>query len=260
MKTIPVGHGQVALVDDEDFERLSGVRWKTDPYGYASRTWRRNGKNYYESMHRVILAPPAGMEADHINGDRLDNRRSNLRVATREQQMRNTAAVRGKLHSEYKGVTRSRGRWMMRLKAGGKSMAYGLFRSEVAAAMAYDTAARRHFGAFARPNFPAGIVMWSLALLLLASPAFAQRDPAKCGRIILARAETLAAMGGGIFRMPKNCDRVALVPGLTALEREGRMVLSANGIEIVLSRRSYEGVIPADSQYEARMLLREEKR
>ncbi|SRR5713101_4575271 len=93
MKCIELTQGRVAVVDDDDFERLAQWRWQYD-CGYASRreritpygTARKYRKIY---MHREILNPPKGMDTDHENGNRLDNRRANLRLATRAENLRN---------------------------------------------------------------------------------------------------------------------------------------------------------------------------
>jgi hypothetical protein len=77
--------------------------------------------------------------------------------------------------------------------------------------------------------------------------------------VIVARAENVAAMGGGLFRLPRGCTRIAMIPGLSVREEQGRMVLTANGIDVVVSQRGYAGPIPADSRYDARLRLREEK-
>lgn len=90
MKLIPLTQGMVAIVDDEDFPRISSVKWsvqKNCNTFYAKRnTPAINGKRQgIELMHRWVLNPPVGKEIDHINGNGLDNRKINLRAVTHRQ-------------------------------------------------------------------------------------------------------------------------------------------------------------------------------
>ena len=103
-------------------------------------------------MHREILNTPLGAETDHLNGDGLDNRKSNLRAASKSQNAGNARAHRNSSRtSKFKGVTfeRSTGRWVARIRRQGRMMTVGRFDDENDAASAYADAARRVFGAFA---------------------------------------------------------------------------------------------------------------
>jgi len=106
-------------------------------------------------MHREILRAPARLEVDHVNGDALDNRRCNLRLATDAQNRANYRKPVNARTSAFKGVTRYRDgvQWMSYIKQGGKRYHLGLFDSDVRAAEAYDNAARNRFGEFAWTNF-----------------------------------------------------------------------------------------------------------
>src|SRR5579863_1550584 len=107
-------------------------------------------------MHREIMKPSKDEEVDHINHDKLDNRRENLRVCTGSQ---NQCNRRRKLKntSGYKGVCwyRSKNRWKAALNIKGKCVWTGLFKNKEEAAHAYDEAAKLHHGEFAYLNFPA---------------------------------------------------------------------------------------------------------
>ena len=157
MKTIPLTKGKVAIVDDDMFEELSQYKWYCDSYGYAVRTVSsRPGKPKTIWMHRVICGTPAGMETDHINEKKLDNRRENLRRCTSAENRRNIKKPTNNT-SGYKGVNwlkRNR-KWRAEIKVNGKKKHLGCFDDLLAAAHAYDQAARERFGIFAKTNFEA---------------------------------------------------------------------------------------------------------
>jgi hypothetical protein len=103
-------------------------------------------------MHRFLLQPPPGLEVDHINGDRLDNRRINLRIATRSQNAMNRPRTRTNT-SGFKGVSRLGSLWCAQIKLEGKLHYLGRYADPAEAARAYDVAAKIMFGQYARPNF-----------------------------------------------------------------------------------------------------------
>jgi hypothetical protein len=102
-------------------------------------------------MHRYLMGEPSE-EVDHENGDGLDNRRKNLRRATHAQNMMNALSRRGS--SRFKGVFWSVNRWQAAIRDDYRKVYLGQFKIEEDAARAYDDAARRIHGAFARLNFP----------------------------------------------------------------------------------------------------------
>lgn len=158
MKTIPLTQGKIALVDDEDYERVmslgpwAAVNKDGQWYAYANR---RPGTL---KMHRVIMDPPADRDVDHEDRDGLNNVRSNLRVATRTQNNGN-AGVRNDNTSGFKGVVRdnSRGCWKAQIGVKGKARFIGRFADPAEAAMAYDVAALAYFGEFALTNEAMGL-------------------------------------------------------------------------------------------------------
>lgn len=141
------------LVDDCDWEWLRQYEWRVrrdHRVYYAQRRVRRT----YVQMHREILSAPTGACVDHVNGDGLDNRRVNLRLASTAQNGANRASTLGR--ERLKGVSfhRQAGRWQAQLKVDGRTLYLGLFDAADAAARAYDAAAAAAFGDFARLNFP----------------------------------------------------------------------------------------------------------
>lgn len=104
-------------------------------------------------LHRLIMGEPEGLEVDHRNGDGLDNRRQNLRVATHAQNLANQRLSAANT-SGFKGVSFDRTRpnkpWAAYIKHGGRKLFLGRHETREAAAAAYDAKARELFGEFAR--------------------------------------------------------------------------------------------------------------
>lgn len=153
MKEIPLTKGLVAIVDDEDFAYLNQFVWFVNN-GYAARTSPRDqeGKQYQTKMHREIMKPAEGVHVDHINGNRLDNRRCNLRLCTNEQNRRNQKKQQ---NVKFKGVYRRKedGKWEARIALNKQRIHLGRFETAEEAAAAYDRAAVLYHGQFARLNF-----------------------------------------------------------------------------------------------------------
>ena len=120
------------------------------------------GQVYFDSklgrLHRIILNCPSDLVVDHINGDSLDNRKSNLRACTHKENIRNQKKHKNATHSRYKGVTFRKNLkkkpWESFIYPNGKSLRLGYFSTEVEAAKAYDRAAIIHYGEFCKLNFP----------------------------------------------------------------------------------------------------------
>jgi hypothetical protein len=154
MKEIPLsgrrGVGKFALVDDEDYEQLIKQSWSLSRWGYAAGS---RGKVHI-LMHRVIINAPVDMDVDHKNGDRLDNRKENLRLCTDSQNLRN-ARKSSNRSSNLKGVSKRRGLELFRTNVyvEGKGVHIGYFKDEHYAALAYDLWAVDIAGEFARTNF-----------------------------------------------------------------------------------------------------------
>jgi hypothetical protein len=151
MKEIPLTQGLVAIVDDDDYEELMKYKWcarrGSSGFWVAIRnTSIGEGRPRQIQMHRQILDAPKHMEVDHANGNTLDNRRRNIRLATRSQNLANRKTFSG---SGYKGVSRysnDNSRFIMQFAQ--------VYNSAEEAARAYDRVARIVHGEFAKLNFP----------------------------------------------------------------------------------------------------------
>lgn len=151
--------GLIAICDWQDYELVKHYNWllkagRTTNYAIATHTLA-DGQQKKVMMHNLILPPTAGLLVDHIDGNGLNNRRSNLRLATVQQNAFNTPPYRcaGKV-SRYKGVhfEPDRNKFKAVIKIDGKMKTLGRFDTEVAAALAYNVAAMESFGSFARLN------------------------------------------------------------------------------------------------------------
>lgn len=153
---IPLNLGYVALIDEEDEKRVRKYEWishKRDNTVYARMRHVRI-PDHHRSLHRYIVKAPRGVNVDHINGNGLDNRRSNLRLCSHAQNLRNRKARSSEaLTSKFKGVSLSPSNtWRASIGYNGKNIYLGSFKTEIDAALAYDRAALKWHGEFARTN------------------------------------------------------------------------------------------------------------
>jgi len=154
---IPLTQGQYAIVDAEDYERVSRYKWCLSRSGnrlYAQRRCR--GKTI--RMHQFILNPLRGMVVDHIDGNGLNNRRGNLRICTRLQNAWNHKRRKPPgASSQYVGVYRYKDRpdkWYVKVQCGGDVTNLGPFDSEIEAARARDYRAVEMHGPYVHLNLP----------------------------------------------------------------------------------------------------------
>lgn len=155
MKEIPLTQGMVALVDDEDYEDASRFSWFALANGRVTYAARHGEGRQTVYMHNSVLGSRAGFQVDHANGNGLDNRRMNLRWATKVEQGRNRQCYRNNV-AGLKGVQRVQqsNRWRARITFDGRTHNLGCFDVPEDAARAYDSKAREVFGDFARVNYP----------------------------------------------------------------------------------------------------------
>ena len=151
MKTIPLTQGKVALVDDEDFEFLN--QWKWNAYRNNNTYYARRripGTNKKITMHRQIADAPAGVLVDHKNGNGLDNQRSNLRKASKQQNGMNRRVGKNN-KSGIVGVRVSKYRtWRCEIKLDGRSIYIGSFKKKSKAVKARKEAESKLFGEYGR--------------------------------------------------------------------------------------------------------------
>ena len=154
--------GGVALVDDDAYEMLNAYRWHRHSKGYAARVGfrERGGRKTSVYMHREVTKAPAGVQVDHIDGNKLNNTRANLRFCEDSQNKANSPKRRTyagrSCRSQYKGVSRGKNdrKWYAYITVERKAISLGSFADEKDAAHAYDRAAYEHYGDFAQVNFP----------------------------------------------------------------------------------------------------------
>ncbi|MGA2093555.1 MAG: AP2 domain-containing protein [Sedimentisphaerales bacterium] len=159
-RRIYLGEETYAIVDVEDYYRYGKFQWCMGGTGkkcYAARGVRgADGKLRVTFLHRLIMNAPKGKLVDHKNGNSLDDRRANMRLATRKQNMQNRQKTSTKTSSRYIGVyfDRARKKWVAEINYRKRRVFLGRFEAEEAAARTYDEAAKRYRKDFARLNFP----------------------------------------------------------------------------------------------------------
>jgi len=160
-RRIPLTQGKYAIVDPDDYWRLSKHKWyaaKMNGCFYAVRgIVTKDGKRRHLPIHRCIIKVPDNMFVDHINHNGLDNRKANLRPATRAQNGRNRVKYKKRTYtSKYKGVSWHPGNkpWRAHIQSNQKLLSLGSFHHELQAARAYDRAAKKYHRQFASLNFP----------------------------------------------------------------------------------------------------------
>jgi hypothetical protein len=171
------GSPSFAIVDDEDIELVSAFKWNALKGGQRKRNWfyattRVDGRKLL-AMHRLVMGAKKGQFIDHINGDTLDNRKSNLRFCTKAENTRNRAKSSTSTN-KYKGVCRSGKKFKAVIRVNGAQKTLGCFHKEEYAALVYDMAAIEYYGDFARPNFTPEVRRFLLCMVdFYNSPQFA---------------------------------------------------------------------------------------
>lgn len=157
---IPLGvsakHGYAII--DKEFRYLDKYKWSIDTDGYAIATIRssRCTTKKVAKMHRIIAGTPIGMCTDHINRDKLDNRKNNLRICTPSQN--NANKIHFNVKTGLKGVYMCNGKYIASLIYNGEKVVIGIYDNKVDAGIAYDNKIIELFGSFSITNKIMGLL------------------------------------------------------------------------------------------------------
>lgn len=147
MKEIILYKGEICLVGDEDYEEVKKYKWHLDSTGYARGLINRK----LIRMHTFIMKTSKGKFTDHLNGNKLDNRRINLRICSAKENARNRRLQKSNT-TGFKGVKRTGNNWGAFIKINKKQIWLGTYKNKEEAAQAYDRKAKELFGEFSCLN------------------------------------------------------------------------------------------------------------
>lgn len=156
MKEIKLTKNQISIVDDEDYEKLNQYKWHSVGINmyYAQRTVHNKGNKYNIKLHREIMnVTDSKIHIDHINGNSLDNRKENLRVCSNAENSRNSKIKNSNLYG-LKGIrfNKINKNWNAQITVNYKQIHLGCFKTKEEAAIAYNDAAIKYHGEFAKVN------------------------------------------------------------------------------------------------------------
>lgn len=156
MKELRISKGKMILIDDEDFEKVSQYNWiirECKNTFYATALCGKWKDRQYIHLHNLIMNPPVGFIVDHIDHNGLNNQKANLRSCTKMQNSKNrTGWGKSKYLGVSKRINQSSISWKAEINAENKRKYLGVFKSEEAAAIAYNEAAKVLHGEFANLN------------------------------------------------------------------------------------------------------------
>lgn len=154
MRRIELTKGLSTLIADEDYKEVSKYSWYAHKGRHTFYAARRGAGKVFIYLHRFLLSAQPNELVDHVNGDGLDNRRQNLRTCSMSQNSGNQHRLRTDNTSGYRGVHQDKrdGSWIAQIRGGGKVRHLGTFKNAKDAAKAYNEAALRQYGEFAKLN------------------------------------------------------------------------------------------------------------
>jgi len=158
MKTFTItrrnGQAYEVTVDDDTFEQIKHFKWRVQTRRRNAYVTRHAEKKTIR-LHRYVTGASAGQQVDHIDGNGLNNCRSNLRLCDASNNLKNQRTRVTPKSSQFKGVSLNKksGKYLAYISRQGRMVYLGVFATELEAAHAYDAAALAEYGEFARPNF-----------------------------------------------------------------------------------------------------------
>jgi hypothetical protein len=170
---IPLTKGKYAVIDKDDLELVMRLKWRYQSDRKYKSGYVTSGDGFTR-LHSYIMNCPPGLRVDHINGNGLDNRRSNLRICTRLENSKNKGVSYNKTSSRFKGVYKVGNRWRAFITSDAIKYNLSCFKTETEAAIAYNKKAKELHGEFARLNTdPPG----RYKLVVTFSPPIMQESP-----------------------------------------------------------------------------------
>lgn len=154
MKEILLSNGKTTMVNDEDYDFLNKWRWNFSGNYVLRHEWKNKKYAGTIIMHRLINKTPKGLVTDHIDGNTLNNQRTNLRSCTIVENVRNSKKQKNN-KGEFKGVCydKKRNKYESHIMLNGRKNHLGRYKTAIQAAVIYDFFAYKLFGVFANPNF-----------------------------------------------------------------------------------------------------------
>lgn len=147
-RLLDLPHGYQAVIDEADWPAVSKLTLYRGTNGYVYFSVWKDGKSHPRTLHGLLTRPPRGSHTDHINGDKLDNRRGNLRVVTPSRNQVNRKRLNRNNTSGVRGVARAFGKWRAQITVNRKNHHLGLFASKEEAIAARREAELEHYGEF----------------------------------------------------------------------------------------------------------------
>lgn len=219
-----IGKGKHMLIDPEDYDRVTKYKWYFDPDGSAKANYRDSGTQITVVASRLIMNAQKGQIVDHINGNKLDNRKANLRFATKQQNRANGGPM-NRNKSGFRGVSlgNKMKRWRAEIKVGDKNIHLGYFDTPEEAAKAWDEAALEHHGEFARLNFP-------------------QTDAVTVG-LFIGTAEAPAPSTNEIRRIVRKWDKIKYPAGSNGKYEQNQMIREFADLLAQAEQRGYRAAL-----------------